>query len=75
VSCLSLSLSHILLVYLFGIHETRTHTHIYTLHYTAMARFARDCLDKFKETGLQLEAALGDDTLDMGLRVGMHSGK
>jgi hypothetical protein len=40
-----------------------------------MARFARDCLDKFKETGRKLETTLGPDTLEMGLRVGMHSGK
>ncbi|CAB9523362.1 Receptor-type guanylate cyclase gcy [Seminavis robusta] len=43
-------------------------------HAIIMARFARDCLEKFHEVTRMLEVTLGPDTGDLGLRVGVHSG-
>jgi class 3 adenylate cyclase len=43
-------------------------------HHVVMARFARDCLYKFRTMTRELEVTLGPDTADLGLRVGLHSG-
>jgi class 3 adenylate cyclase len=43
-------------------------------HHVVMARFARDCLYKFRTMTRELEVTLGPDTTDLGLRVGLHSG-
>jgi class 3 adenylate cyclase len=43
-------------------------------HFTAMAKFARDCVDCFGLLTQQLEAELGPETADLALRVGLHSG-
>jgi class 3 adenylate cyclase len=43
-------------------------------HHVVMARFARDCLYKFRNMTKELEVILGPDTTDLGLRVGLHSG-
>ena len=39
-----------------------------------MARFSRECLEKFNELAKQLEITLGPDTGDLAMRVGLHSG-
>jgi class 3 adenylate cyclase len=39
-----------------------------------MARFARDCVMAFNAVVKHLEAELGPDTGDLGIRVGVHSG-
>ena len=39
-----------------------------------MARFAQECLLKFKEVARNLEVSLGPDTSVLGLRIGIHSG-
>jgi class 3 adenylate cyclase len=43
-------------------------------HAPAMAKFARECLDKFNELAKSLEVTLGPDTGDLALRTGLHSG-
>jgi class 3 adenylate cyclase len=43
-------------------------------HAIVMARFARDCLNKFLKSIKHLEVSLGPDTSDLGLRVGLNSG-
>ncbi len=43
-------------------------------HAISMAKFARECLDKFNELSKQLEITLGPDTGDLALRTGLHSG-
>ena len=43
-------------------------------HAVVMARFARQCLIKFRKLVKELEVTLGPDTADLGLRVGIHSG-
>jgi class 3 adenylate cyclase len=43
-------------------------------HALAMARFARDCVQRFNELVGQLETTLGPDTGDLAIRVGLHSG-
>ena len=43
-------------------------------HAVAMARFAKDILQKFREMVKQMVVELGPDTEDLGLRVGLHSG-
>ena len=43
-------------------------------HAMIMARFSRDCLDKFHQVTRMLEVTLGPDTADLGLRVGLNSG-
>lgn len=40
-----------------------------------MARFASDCLDKSREVIEALVDELGEDTSDLDLRVGLHSGE
>ena len=44
-------------------------------HAFRMAKFARDCLVKVNLLTEQLSATLGNDTLKLGFRVGIHSGK
>ena len=39
-----------------------------------MARFARECLQKFLNVTQTLEQTLGPDTSDLGMRFGLHSG-
>jgi class 3 adenylate cyclase len=43
-------------------------------HAPVMAKFARECLDKFNELAKSLEVTLGPDTGDLALRTGLHSG-
>mmetsp|Transcript_34534 Transcript_34534/g.54014 ORF Transcript_34534/g.54014 Transcript_34534/m.54014 type:complete len:1188 (-) Transcript_34534:311-3874(-) len=43
-------------------------------HAVVMAKFARECLDKFNELAKQLEITLGPDTADLAMRAGLHSG-
>ena len=43
-------------------------------HAVVMARFARDCMYHFHMLTNQLEIALGPETGDLDLRVGLHSG-
>eukprot|EP00980_Cylindrotheca_fusiformis_P017801 scaffold5620_cov83-Cylindrotheca_fusiformis.AAC.1 len=40
-----------------------------------VCRFARDCVKAMKDTTLKLEVALGPDTSELELRVGIHSGQ
>jgi class 3 adenylate cyclase len=44
-------------------------------HAVVMARFARDCLFRFNVVTKQLENLLGPDTSELGLRIGIHSGR
>lgn len=39
-----------------------------------MARFARDCLFRFRHVSKNLEVELGPSTADLGVRIGIHSG-
>jgi class 3 adenylate cyclase len=43
-------------------------------HAVAMAKFARECLEKFNQLTKQLEITLGPDTGDLAMRAGLHSG-
>ncbi|CAB9515786.1 natriuretic peptide receptor 2 [Seminavis robusta] len=43
-------------------------------HARVMSRFATDCLVKMKALLLDLAEGLGEDTKDLNLRVGLHSG-
>jgi class 3 adenylate cyclase len=43
-------------------------------HAVAMARFARDCVNRMMVITKRLEVELGPDTADLGLRIGLHSG-
>jgi Adenylate and Guanylate cyclase catalytic domain len=43
-------------------------------HAVVMAKFARECLDRFNELTKKLEITLGPDTADLALRTGLHSG-
>jgi class 3 adenylate cyclase len=43
-------------------------------HAVAMARFAKDILEKMNQLTKRLEITLGPDTGDLQLRIGMHSG-
>mmetsp|Transcript_42744 Transcript_42744/g.103121 ORF Transcript_42744/g.103121 Transcript_42744/m.103121 type:complete len:576 (+) Transcript_42744:1120-2847(+) len=43
-------------------------------HALAMARFAKECIDKFNDISKQLELTLGPDTADLAVRAGIHSG-
>eukprot|EP00980_Cylindrotheca_fusiformis_P010180 scaffold2265_cov98-Cylindrotheca_fusiformis.AAC.4 len=44
-------------------------------HALAVCRFARDCVKTMMDTTLKLEVALGPDTSELELRVGIHSGQ
>jgi len=43
-------------------------------HAIVMAKFSRECLDKFNELAKHLEITLGPDTADLAMRAGLHSG-
>jgi class 3 adenylate cyclase len=43
-------------------------------HALRMAKFARDCMVKMGLLLEELGLSLGEDTLDLAMRVGMHSG-
>jgi hypothetical protein len=43
-------------------------------HAIVMARFALDCLAKTTELTAQLTSALGIETADLNLRIGLNSG-
>lgn len=43
-------------------------------HAVRMARFARECLNKFTQLTSQLEMELGPDTGDLKVKIGLHSG-
>jgi Adenylate and Guanylate cyclase catalytic domain/3'5'-cyclic nucleotide phosphodiesterase len=43
-------------------------------HALAMARFARDCLNKMQHLVNRLEVVLGPDTAELAMRFGLHSG-
>lgn len=43
-------------------------------HAVAMARFARDCMQRARALTKKLEVSLGPDTADLCMRAGMHSG-
>lgn len=43
-------------------------------HAMVMARFARECCEKFLQVVRSLEMSLGPDTSDLAVRIGMHSG-
>ena len=43
-------------------------------HATIMARFATDCLTEINDVLSSLVDTLGEDTLDLKMRVGLHSG-
>uniref|UniRef100_A0A7S3DMI4 Guanylate cyclase domain-containing protein n=1 Tax=Entomoneis paludosa TaxID=265537 RepID=A0A7S3DMI4_9STRA len=43
-------------------------------HAMAMAKFARDCMEKMDSLVHRLEAKLGPDTGDLSMRFGLHSG-
>mmetsp|Transcript_18394 Transcript_18394/g.32434 ORF Transcript_18394/g.32434 Transcript_18394/m.32434 type:complete len:1211 (-) Transcript_18394:204-3836(-) len=43
-------------------------------HAVVMAKFARECLEKFNGLSKQLEISLGPDTGDLAMRAGLHSG-
>jgi class 3 adenylate cyclase len=43
-------------------------------HAVAMARFAKDILEKMNHLTKRLEITLGPDTGDLQLRIGIHSG-
>ncbi len=36
-----------------------------------MAKFAKECLDKFNDLAKQLEITLGPDTADLAMRAGV----
>ena len=40
-------------------------------HAVVMAKFARECLDKFNDLAKQLEISLGPDTADLAMRAGV----
>ena len=44
-------------------------------HAVVVAKFARECLKKMKSITMKLEVALGPDTSDLDLRIGIHSGQ
>ncbi len=43
-------------------------------HAVAMARFARECRERFTQVTQKLEVSLGPETADLCLRIGLHSG-
>lgn len=43
-------------------------------HALVMAKFAKECLEKFNELSKHLEISLGPDTGDLAMRAGLHSG-
>ena len=45
-----------------------------TQHHIHMARFARDCVTRIVPLLENLAVDLGPDTIELGVRVGLHSG-
>ena len=45
-----------------------------TQHALIMVRFARDCLDEISLVTQELAEKLGEDTKNLCMRVGLHSG-
>ena len=43
-------------------------------HAIAMARFAKDCMQRMKVLVVKLEVPLGPGTADLSMRFGLHSG-
>ena len=43
-------------------------------HAVAMIRFAHDCRERFRAVVHDLEHSLGEGTVHLGLRIGIHSG-
>ena len=43
-------------------------------HAVIMARFSNDCMKKMTEISRELESVFGNDTADLCLRIGLHSG-
>ena len=43
-------------------------------HALNMVRFARDCLERMPVVTRLLAERLGEDTQDLGMRIGLHSG-
>jgi class 3 adenylate cyclase len=43
-------------------------------HAVIMCRFARDCMLRMKSLTKKLEVTLGPDTVELNLRIGLHSG-
>lgn len=41
-------------------------------HFLTVSRFAWKCLGRFGELTKRMEARLGPDTADLGLRLGLH---
>ena len=44
------------------------------LHAVIMVKFAHDCLEKLHVLTQDLASKLGDDTMDLTMRVGINSG-
>ena len=44
-------------------------------HAVIMCKFAQDCLERIPVVTRELAGRLGEDTKDLGMRVGVHSGK
>ena len=43
-------------------------------HAIRMTKFAKECIEKLNIMLHQLEDSLGEDTLELGMRIGIHSG-
>jgi class 3 adenylate cyclase len=43
-------------------------------HAVVMAKFAKECREKFSDVTKKLELTLGPETGDLALRIGLHSG-
>ncbi|CAB9528578.1 Receptor-type guanylate cyclase gcy [Seminavis robusta] len=43
-------------------------------HATIMVRFAQECMTEMNQLTVELASTLGDDTKDLQMRVGLHSG-
>jgi class 3 adenylate cyclase len=44
-------------------------------HALLMCRFARDCLHAMRKLVVEMSDTLGPDTLELKLRIGLHSGE
>ena len=44
------------------------------MHASTMVKFASDCLERVPLVTRRLADSLGQDTMDLGMRVGLHSG-
>ena len=43
-------------------------------HAAICVRFARDCMHKFRQLTAEMVDKFGEDTADLEMRVGLHSG-